>query len=101
VNNAISVSFNYATETFSAENHHGFLDILLPESMILYNNKVITPDNYISANMFVLSQVLEKKMSEDKNNHKNSNDLLIQLRRITMGLYNVPDDLVITKRNIL
>lgn len=101
VNDNVCVSFNYPLETFTAENSQGFLDVLLPESMILYNNKVITPEDYISSNMYVLSQVLEKKMSEHKSNNKKYNELIIQLRRITMGLYNVPDDVVITKKNIL
>lgn len=99
--NKITVSFHYPTETITAENSEGFLDILLPESIILYNNKVFAPNDYVSSNMYILSQVIEKKMVQDKINHKNYNELIIQLRRITMGLYNVPDDVIITKRNIL
>jgi len=97
----ISVSFNYPTETITAENSEGVLDILIPESIILYNNKVFIPNDYVSSNMYILSQVIEKKMVEDKINHKNYNDLIIQLRRITMGLYNIPNNVIIIKKNIL
>tara|TARA_R110002074_G_scaffold268243_2_gene440367 strand:- start:507 stop:851 length:345 start_codon:yes stop_codon:yes gene_type:complete len=100
VSDKVCVSFHYPTLTLTAENSEGFLDVLLPEGMIMYNNKIISPEGYITANMYVLSQILENNMTKDKSNHKNYNELRMILRKITMGLYNVPDDVVITKRYI-
>lgn len=96
----INVTYNYPLETITAENNIGFLVVLLPESMILYNNKVFTPGDYVNANMTILSQVLDKKLSNDKELYKNHNNLIKMLRKITMGLY-YDSGYDITNRNIL
>ena len=96
----INITYSHPLETFTAENNVGFLDVLLPESMILYNNKVFVPGDYVNANMMILSQVLHKKLSNDKDIYKNHNNLIRMLRKITMGLYD-DSDYEITNRNIL
>ncbi len=100
INGKINVTYNYPLETITAENNIGFLDILLPESMILYNNNVFLPNDYVSSNMLILSQVLHKKLANDKDLYKNHNNLIKMLRKITIGLY---DDTGydITTKNIL
>ena len=100
INGKINVTYNYPLETITAENNIGFLDILLPESMILYNNKVFLPNDYVSSNMLILSQVLHKKLANDKYLYKNHNNLIKMLRKITLEMYdNSCYD--ITNRNIL
>ena len=98
--NKINITYNHHLETFTAENNIGFLDILLPESIILYNNKVFIQGDYVSANMIILSQVLHKKLSNNKYLYKNHHNLIKMLRKITMGLYD-DSGYDITNRTIL
>ena len=96
----INITYSYPLETFTAENDIGFLDVILPESMILYNNKVFRPGDYVNANMMILSRVLHKKLSNDKDVYKNHINLIKMLREITICLYDYCD-YDITNRIIL
>jgi len=100
-NNMISVSYNYSTETITAENKSGFLDLLLPEKMIMYNNKVLVSNSYMNDNMLSLSLILYNKMKNDKDLYKNNIDIVKSLRAITSGYYinNINNNII--NRNIL